>query len=81
MGAVALSKILQVLIFTNMNESLNIANATVTDIPELVLLVNSAYRGDSSKKGWTTEADLLDGVRVTAETLLEQMNTPGQHFL
>jgi GNAT superfamily N-acetyltransferase len=81
LGAVALSKILQVLIFTNMNESLNIANATVTDIPELVLLVNSAYRGDSSKKGWTTEADLLDGVRVTAETLLEQMNTPGQHFL
>lgn len=27
-------------------------------------LVNSAYRGDSSKAGWTTEADLLDGQRT-----------------
>lgn len=64
-----------------MNEPLTIASATIADIPDLVILVNSAYRGDSSKKGWTTEADLLDGVRVIPETLLEQMNTPGQHFL
>ena len=64
-----------------MNEQLSIAKVIIADIPELVVLVNSAYRGDSSKKGWTTEADLLDGVRVTAETLLEQLNTPGQHFL
>ncbi|MEQ1624990.1 MAG: GNAT family N-acetyltransferase, partial [Sediminibacterium sp.] len=69
------------LIFTSMNEQLTIASATQADIPALVLLVNSAYRGDSSKKGWTTEADLLDGVRVTAETLMDQMNIPGQHFL
>lgn len=75
------SKILQVLIFTSMNEQITIASATQADIPALVLLVNSAYRGDSSKKGWTTEADLLDGVRVIPETLLEQMNTSGQHFL
>jgi GNAT superfamily N-acetyltransferase len=65
----------------HMNEQLSIAMATIADIPTLVLLVNSAYRGDSSKKGWTTEADLLDGVRVIPETLLEQLNTPGQHFL
>ncbi len=64
-----------------MNEQLTIDSATIADIPDLVLLVNRAYRGDSSKKGWTTEADLLDGVRVIPETLLEQMNTPGQHFL
>lgn len=64
-----------------MNEEMTIASASITDIPALVLLVNSAYRGDSSKKGWTTEADLLEGVRVIPETLLEQMNTPGQHFL
>lgn len=64
-----------------MNEEMIITSASNADIPNLVLLVNSAYRGDSSKKGWTTEADLLDGVRVIPETLLEQMNTPGQHFL
>ena len=64
-----------------MNEEMTITSALNADIPDLVLLVNSAYRGDSSKKGWTTEADLLDGVRVIPETLLEQMNTPGQHFL
>lgn len=64
-----------------MNEQLTIASATIADIPDLVLLVNSAYRGDSSKKGWTTEANLLDGVRVTSETLMDQMNIPGQFFL
>ncbi len=36
-------------------------------VENLVNLVNSAYRGDSSKEGWTTEADLLDGQRVDAE--------------
>lgn len=37
----------------------------------LVQLVNSAYRGESSKVGWTTEADLLDGQRIDAEGILE----------
>jgi len=64
-----------------MNPPLTIEIVTATDIPALVILVNSAYRGDSSKKGWTTEADLLDGVRVVPETLLEQINTKEQHFL
>ncbi len=35
----------------------------------LVRLVNSAYRGDSSRLGWTTEADLLDGQRTDEEEL------------
>lgn len=30
----------------------------------IAALVNSAYRGESSKQGWTTEADLLDGTRT-----------------
>jgi ribosomal protein S18 acetylase RimI-like enzyme len=34
------------------------------DVPALVALVESAYRGDSSRAGWTTEADLLDGQRT-----------------
>jgi len=32
-------------------------------------LVNSAYRGESSKQGWTTEADLLDGTRTNEEDI------------
>jgi GNAT superfamily N-acetyltransferase len=53
-------------------------HAVAADVPVLVELVNSCYRGDSSKRGWTTEADLLDGQRVDAEgmaELLERTNT------
>src|SRR5437868_5978278 len=48
-----------------------ISVAELKDVPELNALVNSAYRGDSSRQGWTTEADLLDGIRVDDERLVE----------
>lgn len=41
-----------------------ISKATTTDVAALVTLVNSAYRGEGSKQGWTTEADLLGGIRA-----------------
>ena len=41
--------------------------ASVPDIPAIVALVESAYRGVSSRVGWTTEADLLGGQRTDAE--------------
>jgi len=47
--------------------------AGLNDIPELTMLVNSAYRGDASRKGWTTEADLLDGELRTDEPSLSQL--------
>ncbi len=40
--------------------------ATDADVVSLVSLVNSAYRGNSSRVGWTTEADLVGGQRVGA---------------
>ncbi len=43
--------------------------ATTADIPALVPLITSAYRGDSSRQGWTTEADILDGNRIHPEVL------------
>ena len=43
--------------------------ATEADIPVLVALVTSAYRGDVSKQGWTTEADLLEGQRIDPDVL------------
>lgn len=43
--------------------------ARADEVPALVELVTSAYRGESSRAGWTTEADLLDGGRTDAEEL------------
>ena len=43
--------------------------ATPADIDAIVALVTSAYRGDASRVGWTTEADLLDGNRIDPEVL------------
>jgi GNAT superfamily N-acetyltransferase len=45
--------------------------ATADDAVEVVALVESAYRGDASRAGWTTEADLLDGQRTDADTVRE----------
>lgn len=41
------------------------------DAAAIALLVNSAYRGDSSRIGWTTEADLLGGQRTDADAVRE----------
>lgn len=43
--------------------------AEADDVPELLDLVHSAYRGEASRAGWTTEADLIDGSRTDAEEL------------
>jgi len=48
-----------------------IKKASLNDAPALDKLVNSAYRGDSSRKGWTTEADLLDGTRTDVHAIEE----------
>jgi ribosomal protein S18 acetylase RimI-like enzyme len=55
--------------------------ADVTEVPALVELVNSAYRGDSSRRGWTTEADLLGGQRTDAESLGAQLKAAGSVVL
>lgn len=55
--------------------------ATVNDVALLSRLVNSAYRGESSKKGWTTEADLLDGIRTDEAALQKMIETPGTIIL
>ena len=45
--------------------------ATPGDVPAIVDLVDSAYRGESSRAGWTTEADLLEGQRTDAEAVAD----------
>lgn len=41
--------------------------ATPADVAAVVALTESAYRGEASRAGWTTEADFLDGQRTDAE--------------
>lgn len=48
-----------------------IAKVVAADIASLNTLINSAYRGEFSKKGWTTEAHILEGSRTTEAELLE----------
>lgn len=60
---------------------LTFRTATAADIPALVSLVTSAYRGEASKQGWTTEADLLDGQRIDPEGLLHDIERARSRIL
>jgi ribosomal protein S18 acetylase RimI-like enzyme len=61
---------------------MSITAAKPEDIPVLVALINSAYRGEASKKGWTTEADLLKGeARTNLATLSDLMDKPSSVVL
>ncbi|MBP6545107.1 MAG: GNAT family N-acetyltransferase [Phenylobacterium sp.] len=52
--------------------------AAAADLPAIVDLVNSAYRGETSRQGWTTEADYLEGQRTDLATLTGDLaETPG----
>lgn len=50
--------------------------ADLGDVVALVALVESAYRGESSRSGWTTEADLLDGQRIDTEMMEATLRDP-----
>ncbi len=60
---------------------MQISQATQNDISALNKLINSAYRGESSKAGWTTEADLLGGQRTDEEDLKTIISKEGCSFL
>ena len=53
-----------------------ITKATVQDVSDLNFLINSAYRGESSKKGWTTEANILEGIRTSEKELSKIIEKP-----
>ncbi|MFC7894310.1 GNAT family N-acetyltransferase [Streptomyces sp. NPDC057381] len=56
-------------------------DATDHDVDEIVALIESAYRGDSSRAGWTTEADILQGQRTDPEGVLEVIKSPDSRLL
>jgi hypothetical protein len=55
--------------------------AGAADIDAIVALVNGAYRGDSSRRGWTTEADLLGGQRADADGIAALIEERGNAVL
>jgi GNAT superfamily N-acetyltransferase len=64
-----------------MPETPSIRTALPTHIPALHRLVESAYRGDSARGGWTHEADLLGGQRIDAATLAALIADPAETIL
>ena len=61
---------------------MSISIAQPEDISPLVSLMDKAYRGEVSKQGWTSEADLFVGNRRTdEETVTKLINKPGAVFL
>jgi ribosomal protein S18 acetylase RimI-like enzyme len=60
---------------------LKFRKATVADIPAIHLLVESVYRGENSRKGWTTEADFLEGQRTDPELLREMFDSANAFFI
>ena len=55
--------------------------ATLADVDAIVALVESAYRGESGLRGWTTESHLLDGQRTDAADVRALIERPGSRIL
>ncbi len=61
--------------------TLSFLRATPADAQAITDLVNSAYRGETSRQGWTTEADLIDGLRTTPQEILQLISAPDSMLL
>lgn len=59
----------------------NFRFATLDDVESVVAIVQSAYRGEVSRKGWTTEADLLDGQRTDSNEVTSVIRQPSSYIL
>lgn len=61
--------------------ALTVRSATVDDAPAVADLVHRAYRADESRRGWTTEADLIGGQRTDTAMVRELVTAPGSVVL
>ncbi|MGZ5009854.1 MAG: GNAT family N-acetyltransferase [Methylobacter sp.] len=59
----------------------SISKAEIQDAEQIAALVNSAYRGEFSKQGWTTEADLVMGRRTETDEIERLIATDDSMFL
>lgn len=67
--------------FCALMKEMKIIKANTEDVSALNALVNSAYRGEESKRGWTTEAEILDGLRIDEKALAELFGRSGLTIL
>jgi ribosomal protein S18 acetylase RimI-like enzyme len=59
---------------------INFRTALIQDAEMISQLVNSAYRGEYSKKGWTTEADLIEGQRTDLASVIKMIESKGEQI-
>ncbi|WP_241249760.1 GNAT family N-acetyltransferase [Rhodococcus sp. X156] len=64
-----------------MTDSPTFRTAQDTDAEAVAALVQLAYRGEESRSGWTTEADLLRGQRTDAGQVRQRLARPGTQVL
>jgi N-acetylglutamate synthase-like GNAT family acetyltransferase len=55
--------------------------AVESDAKDLVKVIRSAYRGDISRRGWTSEADLVGGDRIDVDQVLALAEANNSFFL
>lgn len=62
--------------------SYTLSIAQPTDVSQLLALINSAFRGETSRQGWTHEADLIEGgIRADEPMLRDIMADPAATLL
>lgn len=66
---------------TRNDTPLPLRRAIPADAERIAGLVNSAYRGESSRAGWTTEADLVGGQRTDVAMILALLAVPSNALL
>ena len=64
-----------------MSQEISFIRARIDDAGRIVALVNRAYRGDSSRSGWTNEADLFDGPRTDESEVRDLIASDGSMIL
>lgn len=60
---------------------LDFREALIEDASSIAKLVNTAYRGEISKQGWTTEAYILDGLRTSKYEIQQLIETENSKFI
>ena len=55
--------------------------ADAAHAPEIAALIESAYRGEESRRGWTTEAHLIEGARTSVAEIESLIAAPQARFL
>lgn len=61
--------------------AVTLSRAMLSDVTSIVALMESAYRGEESKKGWTSEGDIIDGPRTNDAEIAEAINDPNSYFV